>query len=172
MRPPEGDAAAGDEVALTTEDDAHDWSHEHSEDVAAGLAAADGDLVEASSADLIAELDRLSSDLAAAIDARVQAERERDEARLVATMGHDFEDSRDATVASLRATIERQLQRLSDVEVTIARLRAEREEAVRRAEAAEGALLDSEAALRRREWEAAGLARDLERYGRSPAPKG
>jgi hypothetical protein len=123
--------------------------------------------------DLTAELEQLSQDLAAAVSARADAERERDEARLAAAAVGDRDDTREATITSLRAAVERQMQRLADIEITLGRITAERDEAVRRAEAAEGALHDTEAALRRREWEVAGLSRDIDRVGRSASgPKG
>jgi hypothetical protein len=124
-------------------------------------------------AELAAELERLSQDLEQAMSARAQAERERDEARLVAAASGDREDGREATITSLRAAVERQMQRLADIEITLGRITAERDEAVRRAETAEEALHDTEAALRRREWEVAGLSRDIDRIGRTAGgPKG
>jgi SAM-dependent methyltransferase len=132
-----------------------------------------GHAAEGSDTALAAELERLSSDLAEAMSAREQAERERDEARLAAAAASDRDGGREATITSLRAAVERQMQRLADIEITLARLTAERDEAHRRAETAEEALHDTEAALRRREWEVAGLSRDIDRIGRSAGgPKG
>ncbi|HEY0710814.1 MAG TPA: methyltransferase domain-containing protein, partial [Polyangia bacterium] len=99
------------------------------------------------------------------------AERARDEARLGAVARDDREAIAQTTVTSLRATVERQLRQLAEVEVTLARLRAERDEAVSRFDAADARIHTAEAALRRREWEIDALRREVQRLGRTPGPE-
>jgi hypothetical protein len=102
---------------------------------------------------------------------RQQAERVRDEARLSAAAARDREAARDATIASLQEAAERQLHRIAEVEAGMAQLATERDEALRRAQAAEESACELEAALRRREWDVAGHERDVERFG-GAHPKG
>ena len=107
---------------------------------------------------------------AEAEELREEAERLRDEARLAAAAAKDRDVAREATIASLREGAERQWRRVADVEATLARITTERDEALRRAQMAEDSAQELEAALRRREWDVAGLEREVDRYGRAVAP--
>jgi hypothetical protein len=129
---------------------------------AEALARAEADQIREEAEGIRAEASRL----------RREAERVRDEARLAAVAARDREVARDATIASLREATERQLRRIGELEAIVARTSAERDEAVTRAQTAEGAAREMESALKRRDWDVAGLEREVDRYGRAIAPKG
>jgi hypothetical protein len=102
---------------------------------------------------------------------REEAARERDEARLEAASQRDQDAAKEATIASLREGTERQWRRIAELESALAKATQERDEAVRRAETAEESARTMEATLRRREWEVAGLERDVDHFNRV-SPKG
>jgi SAM-dependent methyltransferase len=126
------------------------------------LARAEADQIRGEADQIRAEAERL----------RLDAERVRDEARLAAAAARDRETAREATIAALREGTDRQLRRIGDIEATLARITGERDEALRRAQSAETSVQELEEAVRRREWDVAGLEREVDRYGRAVAPKG
>jgi hypothetical protein len=126
------------------------------------MARAEADQIRQEADGIRAEASRLRQD----------AERVRDEARLAAVAARDREAARDATIAALREATERQLRRIEELEATVSRTTGERDAAVDRAQSAEESAQELEAAIKRREWDVAGLEREVDRYGRAVAPKG
>jgi hypothetical protein len=126
------------------------------------LARAEADQIRHEAEGIRAEASRLRQD----------AERVRDEARLAAVAARDREAARDATISSLREATERQLRRIEELEATVARTTSERDQALARAQTAEDSAQELEAALKRRDWDVAGLEREVDRYGRAVVPKG